>query len=55
MKVKFLYQRTAAFQQSLPRTSLDRSSPTVLNLSSENKEREKKNNFKPRSHFAVAI
>ena len=43
MEVKLLYQRRAAFQQSLPRTSVDRSSPMVSNLSSKKeREREKK-------------
>ena len=51
MEVKFLYQRRAVFQQSLPRISLDRSSPTVSNLSSK-KEKKK---FKPRSHFGDAL
>ena len=41
MEVKFLYQRTAAFQQSLPRTALDRSGPTVSNLSSKIGQRER--------------
>ena len=51
MEVKLLYQRRAAFQQSLPRTSVDRSSPMVSNLSSKKREREREKKIKPRSQF----